>query len=211
MSCRSHGYPWPSLATSPYHSSLLAGLQGYIPYPHIAAVCMFKLVVLLWLGHMRGSIGVHHWWVLQQCPACMVRLACIVFETGGSWPYSWCLVKCCHQDYIYIGKGVAPFPTPQCSSYWKGAFWSQHSCVIAFLVATFLCNCRQAFSSTILLASQVVHPYSSIDTTAAWKKLLFILSVRSDFHIIESLSIAVHVFVSRVSMSFSIDETLLPR
>ena len=25
-----------------YHSSLLAGLQGYIPYPHIAAVCMFE-------------------------------------------------------------------------------------------------------------------------------------------------------------------------
>ena len=28
---------------------------------------------------------------------------------------------------------------------------------------------------------------------------------------IESLSIAVHAFVSRVSMSFSVDETLLPR
>ena len=48
------------VATSPYHSSPLAGLQGYIPYPHIAAVCMFELVVLLLLGHMRGSIGVHH-------------------------------------------------------------------------------------------------------------------------------------------------------
>ena len=63
MSCRQHGYPWPSRATSPYHSSLLAGLQGYIPYPHIAAVCMFELVVLLLLDHMRGSMGVHHWWV----------------------------------------------------------------------------------------------------------------------------------------------------
>ena len=65
MSCHQHGYPWPCLATSPYHSSLLAGLQGYIPCPHIAAVCMLGLVVLLLLGHMRGSIGVHHWWV---CP-----------------------------------------------------------------------------------------------------------------------------------------------
>ena len=63
MSCRQHGYPWPSHASSPYHSSLLAGFQGYIPYPHIAAVCMFELVVLLLLSHMRGSIGVHHWWV----------------------------------------------------------------------------------------------------------------------------------------------------
>ena len=61
--CHYHRYPWPFLTTSPYHSSLLAGLQGYIPYPHIAAVCMFELVFLFLLGHMRGSIGVHHWWV----------------------------------------------------------------------------------------------------------------------------------------------------
>ena len=47
--------------------------------------------------------------------------------------------------------------------------------------------------------------------TAAWKKLRFILSVRSDFLIIDSLLIAVHAFVSLVSMSFSVDSTLLPR
>ena len=60
MSCRQHGYPWPSLATSPYHSSPPAGLLGYILCPHIAAVCKFGLVVLLLLGHMWGSIGVCH-------------------------------------------------------------------------------------------------------------------------------------------------------
>ena len=62
MSCRLHGYPWPSLATSPNRLSPPAGLQGYIPYTHIAAVCMFELVVLFLLGHMWGSIGVHHLW-----------------------------------------------------------------------------------------------------------------------------------------------------
>ena len=31
MSRRLRGYPWPSLAISPYHSSPPAGLQGYIP------------------------------------------------------------------------------------------------------------------------------------------------------------------------------------
>ena len=62
MSCRQHRYPKPSLVTSPYRSSLLAGLQGYIPYPQLAAVCMFELAVLLLLGHMRGSIGVHQLW-----------------------------------------------------------------------------------------------------------------------------------------------------
>ena len=46
--------------------------------------------------------------LLQQCPACLVRLTCIVFVMGGKCPYSWCLVGCCRQDlfkamiYIYI-------------------------------------------------------------------------------------------------------------
>ena len=60
MFCRKEGYPLPSLATSPYRSSLLAGLQGYISYPHIAGVCMYELILLLLLSHMWGSIGVHH-------------------------------------------------------------------------------------------------------------------------------------------------------
>ena len=62
MSCHLHGYHWPSLATPPYRSSLLAGPLGYIPYPHRAAVCRFELVALLLLGHVRGSIGEHHLW-----------------------------------------------------------------------------------------------------------------------------------------------------
>ena len=41
-----------SLATTPYRSSPLGGLQGYIPYPHRAAVRMFELAILLLLGHM---------------------------------------------------------------------------------------------------------------------------------------------------------------
>ena len=36
--------------------------------------------------------------LLQQCPACLVRLTWIVFVIGGIWPYSWCLVGCCCQD-----------------------------------------------------------------------------------------------------------------
>ena len=59
-----------------------------------------------------------------------------------------------------------------------------------------LYSCRQAFSPAV--SDHVVHPYSSIDTIAAWKKLRFILSVRSDFHMTDSLLIAVHAFVSHV-------------
>ena len=38
--------------------------------------------------------------LLQQCPACLVRLTWIVFVMGGRWPYSWCLVGCCCQDTL---------------------------------------------------------------------------------------------------------------
>ena len=62
MSHRQRGYPWPSLAISPYHSSPPVGLQGYILCPHIVAVCKFVLVVLLLHIHMWGSTGVHRLW-----------------------------------------------------------------------------------------------------------------------------------------------------
>ena len=70
MSCRQNRYRWTSLATSPYRSSPLEDLQGCIPYPHTTAVCMFKLAVLLLLGHMWGSIGVHHLWA-SPAVSCM--------------------------------------------------------------------------------------------------------------------------------------------
>ena len=62
MSRRLCGYPWSSLAISPYHSSPPAGLQGYIPCPHTAAVCRFVLVVPLLHIHVWGSTGVHRLW-----------------------------------------------------------------------------------------------------------------------------------------------------
>ena len=42
-------------------------------------------------------------------------------------------------------------------------------------------------------------------------KMRFISSDKSDFYIIDYLSIAVHAFAIHISMSFSVDETLLPR
>ena len=78
------------------------------------------------------------------------------------------------------------------------------------IARSILVQLPSSFFSSRFVSVQVVHPYISMDTTAAWKKLRFILSVMSDFHMIDSLSIAVHAFVSRVLMSFSVDETLLP-
>ena len=42
--------------------------------------------------------------LLQQCPACLVRLTWIVFVMGGWWPNSWCLVGCCCQDLFNIAR-----------------------------------------------------------------------------------------------------------
>ena len=56
----------------------------------------------------------------------------------------------------------------------------------------------------------VVHLYSSMDTTAVWEKMRFISSDRYDFHVTNNQLIAVHAFTSRVSMTFSVNETLLP-
>ena len=45
--------------------------------------------------------------LLQQCPACLVRLIMIVFVMGGRWPYSWCFVGC----YIYKQEFALNYPT----------------------------------------------------------------------------------------------------
>ena len=39
--------------------------------------------------------------LLQQCPACLVRLTWTVFVIGGRWPYSWYLVGSQVQSYVF--------------------------------------------------------------------------------------------------------------
>ena len=47
-----------------------------------------------------------------------------------------------------------------------------------------------------LASVHVVYPYSIMDWTTAWKKLRFILSDRSYFHITDSQTIADHALAS---------------
>ena len=93
--------------------------------------------------------------ILQLCPACLVRLTCIVFAMGGRWLYSCCFVGCCLQELFKIARSI-------------------------------LMLLPSSFFSILLVRVFVVHPYSTIDRTAAWKKLRFIFSVRSDFHMTDS-------------------------
>ena len=49
--------------------------------------------------------------LLQQCPACLVRLTWIVFVIGGRWPYSWCLVGCCRQELqTPVSSSLSEYP-----------------------------------------------------------------------------------------------------
>ena len=73
--------------------------------------CMYVLV-----GHPAFAgpyVGVHRRTslvssslLLEQCPACLVRLTCIIFVMGGMWPYSWCLMGCCRQDLFNIAHSI---------------------------------------------------------------------------------------------------------
>ena len=69
LSYHQHRYPWPSLATPPYRSSLPAGLQGYNSYLQRAAVYRFELVALSLLGHVNRSTGVHPLWARLYFPS----------------------------------------------------------------------------------------------------------------------------------------------
>ena len=73
-----------------------------------------------------------------------------------------------------------------------------------------MCSSHLA-SSIHFISVHVAHPYSRIDTTAAWKKLYFILLDRLDFQVITNLLIAVHAFARQILTSLSVDEALLPR
>ena len=44
--------------------------------------------------------------LLQQCPACLVRLTWILYVVGGKWSYSWCLVGFCRQDLFDIARNI---------------------------------------------------------------------------------------------------------
>ena len=59
-----------------------------------------------YVGVHRSTSLMSSSFLLQQCPACLVRLACIVFVMGGKWPYSWCFVGCCHQDLFNIALNI---------------------------------------------------------------------------------------------------------
>ena len=68
-----------------------------------------------------------------------------------------------------------------------------------------------SFFSNHLVSVDVVQPYRRIEAGTAWKNFRFNLSVRSDFHMVFNLSMAVQAFPMRILMSRSVDDMSLPR
>ena len=105
LSCRQDRYPWLSLATFP--SGRSSGLHPVSSH----SCCLYVRAGLLALA--RPYVGVHRSTSLmsssllvQQCPACLVRLTWIVSVIGGRWLYSWCFVGCCRQDLFNIAHNI---------------------------------------------------------------------------------------------------------
>ena len=82
------------------------------------------------------------------------------------------------------------------------AGWWPYSCFIGCcfqdfftITCSILVQLPSSFFSICAVSVHVVHPYSRIDMTAAWKKLRFILLNRFYFHMTDDLSIAVQFFI----------------
>ena len=76
--------PWPSKNLKFHRSS---GLHPVFSY----SCCMYVRVgrpAFAWsfAGVHRSTSLMSSSLLLQQCPACLVRLTCIVFVMGGRWP-----------------------------------------------------------------------------------------------------------------------------
>ena len=80
-------------------------------HPVSSQSCYMYVPARSYVGVHRSTSLMSSSLLLQQCPACLVRLTWIVFVMRGRWLYSWCLV------------GVLPPGLVQDCS--------QHSCVIA--------------------------------------------------------------------------------
>ena len=115
---------------------------------------------------------------------------------------------------------LQPYPACLVHLIWMvlemGSGWSYSRCLVVCcfhelfsIVRRILVQLPSSLFSIRFVNVYVVHAYSSMNTTAAWKKLRFMLLDGSDFHMTDNQSIAYLAFASRVLMSFSINETLL--
>ena len=165
MSSHEQGFPWPSLATHPYRPSLPAGPPDYI-------LCPYGAVVKFWLV-------VQHVQVLNDQPELINNSSCEGLHKRTSVRSSFLLLQQC--------------PTCVVRLILRWVVGGRITCFVGcclqdvFNIAqSILVQLPSSFFSIHLVSDNVVHPYSSIDTTTAWKKLRFISLDWSDFHTIDN-------------------------
>ena len=91
--------------SSRQHSVSVQNCCKYVLVDHPTLIRPYKGV------HRRTSL-MSSFLLLQQCPACFVRLIWIVLEIGGGWPYSCCFVGCCFQDLFNMTRSIlVQFPS----------------------------------------------------------------------------------------------------
>ena len=89
-----------------------------------------------------------------------------------------------------------------------GLGFAQLLLFLLYLHAASLGSAHIHFSRSVSLMVQL---YSCTDTVSVLKNSCFVLSERSDFHMVDNLSIAFHALLMCMLTSLSVDEILLPR
>ena len=100
-----------SLTLSRHLSFIASGRSSGLHPVSSHSCCMYvrggyPAFVRPYAGFHRSTSLMSSALLLQQCPACLVRLTWIVFVMGGRWLYSWCLVGCCRQDLFNIARDI---------------------------------------------------------------------------------------------------------
>ena len=175
MSCCQHGFLWHSHAICLYHPYVPAGLLDYILCLYRAVVDKFLLVVQYSHIRVKRSIGERRLWVRRYYSSSVLHVLFILFGWFQRWEVGGCTAT-----VLWV-------------SYFQDLFNTVSSILMQFPSGFFFIR---------FVSVYVVHPYSRIDTTAAWEKLCFILS---DFCMIDNLSIAVYAFASRIFMSLLVE------
>ena len=87
--------------------------------------------------------------------------------------------------------------------------WSAFSQICSGQHESSLHNFFHFFFSKYFIKFYEMQPFCCSDTATDWKNICFILSERSDFYLIDNLSLIAHAVPLGILASFSVDEILL--
>ena len=155
---------------------------GYHHHHHIVLAARISLTLsrhsslsLIALGRSSGQqpVSSHSCWMYVRAGRPAFARPCVGIHKSTSLMSSSLLLQQCLVRLTWIVFVI-------------GGRWPYSWCLVGcccqdlFRIArSILVQLPSSFFSSRFVSVHVVHPYSSIDVTAAWKKLRFILSVRS--------------------------------